>query len=286
MGKVLGAIGPAETKFISKQKMCFVGTAPLSAQGHVNISPKSPGTSVVVLDEHTVAYADLTGSGAETAAHILENQRMTIMFVNLEKGPPKILRLFGTGQVIIKENIDPDLLQKFPTEITSSYGFRCIYLLKVERISSSCGYSMPIMSFEKYRQTLHEVTNKEGPEGMKKYGILKNSFSIDGLPSIGKLRYEHNMNGQQDMIIPSSEEGYIYGKLVDKSDGNHNNRSDPYRHNIAALHSTISGKKWDWVSFSCGIFLGISIAGLLFVNFTSEIEAMLGKINISTENDL
>ena len=100
MGKVLDEIGPSEEEFISKQKVFFVGTAPLSAEHHVNVSPKAPGSSVKVLGPHKVAYADLTGSGSEAAAHVLENQRMCLMFCNLEEGPPKIVRLHGKAEMI------------------------------------------------------------------------------------------------------------------------------------------------------------------------------------------
>ena len=90
MGKVLEEIGSAETEFVAKQKVFFVATAPLDPDHHINISPKAPGDSLVILGPKKVAYADLCGSGCETAAHVLENGLMTIMMCNLEEGPPKI----------------------------------------------------------------------------------------------------------------------------------------------------------------------------------------------------
>ena len=115
---------------------------------------------------------------------------MTLMFCNLESGPPKILRLHGTAKVMIKENIPQDILTKFPDEIVSSHGFRAIYWLNVTRISSSCGYSLPVMTFVKQRQTLNGFFQHKGSDGMMDYNLFKNSFSIDGLPSLGLLRHD------------------------------------------------------------------------------------------------
>jgi hypothetical protein len=208
MGKVLDCISEKEEKFIRDQKVFFVATAPLSIDHHVNVSPKAPGTSVVVIDPRTVAYADLTGSGAETASHVVENGRMTLMFCNLEKGGPQILRLHGEARVVIKEEIPISLFNKFPKEITSSHGFRCIYILNVHRVSSSCGYSLPVMQFEKYRNTLEEVTEKLGDAAVKEFGVKKNSFSIDGLPSLGLLR------NKDKVIVEDPQDGFIFGKIT------------------------------------------------------------------------
>jgi hypothetical protein len=209
MGRVLESITEKETTFIRSQKVFFVATAALSADHHVNVSPMAPGTGVIVLDPHTVAYADLTGSGAETAAHVMENERMTLMFCNIEKGPPQILRLHGKARVVVKEEISPSMLETFPKEITTNKGFRCIYILKVHRISSSCGYSLPVMHFERCRKILDEFTEKKGEKGMDEYGIYKNSFSIDGLPSLGLIR------NKDKTIVPNPKDGYIFGKEVE-----------------------------------------------------------------------
>jgi hypothetical protein len=204
MGKVIESIGEQEEAFIVSQKVFFVATAPISPQHHISVSPKSQGC--VVLDPHTVAYADLTGSGAETAAHVLQNGRMTLMFCNIESGPPKILRLFGKAEVIMAEHVSKSLRAKFPVKITNSPGFRAVYKLRVHRISSSCGYSMPVMKFEKYRDTLNEWTEKKGKEGIFEYHTLKNSYSIDGLPSLALLREE------SPSTEPFLEEGYVRGR--------------------------------------------------------------------------
>lgn len=219
MGKVLDNISEKEETFIRKQKVFFVATAPLSGDHHVNVSPKAPGTSVIVINPHLVAYADLTGSGSETASHVLENGRITLMFCNLEAGPPQILRLYGTAKVVIKEEVPDSLLNRFPEEITTSFGFRCIYIVDVHRISSSCGYSLPIVEFEKYRQVLAEYTTRKGKEGMDEYGVQKNSFSIDGLPSLAHLR------NKGKIIAPDPQEGYVFGKEVANGVLSSNHRS-------------------------------------------------------------
>jgi hypothetical protein len=148
----------------------------------------------------------LTGSGAETAAHVLQNGRMTLMFCNIEAGPPKILRLFGKAEVIMAEHVSKSLRAKFPTKMTNNPGFRAVYKLSVYRISSSCGYSMPVMKFEKYRETLDEWTENKGKEGIFDYHTLKNSYSIDGLPSLALLREE------SPSTEPFLEDGYVLGR--------------------------------------------------------------------------
>jgi hypothetical protein len=210
MGKLLDQIGSSEAAFIARQNVFFVATAPLSDSHHVNLSPKAPGSSLVVLDPHTVGYIDLTGSGAETAAHVLENGRMTLLFCNLEEGPPKILRLYGTAQLIVKEDVDPILLAKFPEAFTKNPGFRCIFLLTVNRITSSCGYSLPIMTYQRTRSTLDEYAERRGSEGMKDYCLYNNSFSIDGLPSVAQLRNPNVTIGAKP------EDGYVRGEVIAK----------------------------------------------------------------------
>eukprot|EP00980_Cylindrotheca_fusiformis_P001369 scaffold343_cov94-Cylindrotheca_fusiformis.AAC.5 len=215
MGKVLDCIGDQDVEFIEKQKVFFVATAPLSKDHHVNVSPKSPGSSLVILDPHKVAYLDLTGSGSESAAHVLENGRMTILFCNLEEGPPKILRLHGTAKVVLREDADTDLLSKFPTDLTSSPGFRAVFVVQLNRVSLSCGFSMPVMKFESYRQILKNKTEGQGRQKMLDYNIKMNSFSIDGMLSIGVLRTEREQAGYRIMRKPT--DGYVYGVKVPKN---------------------------------------------------------------------
>lgn len=226
MGKLLDEIGSGEADFIAKQKVFFVATAPLDKKHHINLSPKAPGSSVVVLGPHKIAYADLTGSGAETAAHVMENQRMTLLFCNLEDGPPKILRLYGTAELIIREEVEPSLLEKFPEKMTQNPGFRSVFVLNVERVSSSCGYSLPVMTYQKTRATLDEFAERKGLEGVKDYCLFNNSFSIDGLPSVAQLR---NPNVK---IVPKPEDGYIHGEVSGGSASN----AGPSK--LVSFHST------------------------------------------------
>lgn len=210
MGKVVSEIGESEAAFIASQKLFYVATAPLSQHHHVNVSPKANGC--VVVDPHTVVYADLTGSGAETAAHVIQNGRMTLMFCNIEAGSPCILRLYGTAEVLVAENVPDSLRQKLnlPAEVVNSAGFRALYKLHVHRVARSCGYSLPIMEFRQYRTTLEDWSGKKGHEAMHAYVTLKNSFSIDGLPSLGLLRSD------APNVEPVLEEGYVLGKSVNK----------------------------------------------------------------------
>ncbi|KAL3944754.1 MAG: hypothetical protein SGBAC_001173 [Bacillariaceae sp.] len=211
MGKLLDSIREHDVEFMAKQKVFFVATAPLSPHHRVNVSPKAPGTSLVVLSPHKVAYLDLTGSGSETAAHLAENGRMTILFCHLEEGPPRLMRLHGTAQVLLKEKADADLLSKFPPSLTSHPGFRAIYVMDVDRISSSCGYSMPIFnSFDRYRTKLDDWCENKGAEGIADYSLTKNSFSIDGMPSLAVLKSQQGSS--QYRINPKPTDGYIHGE--------------------------------------------------------------------------
>jgi len=262
MGKLLCEIGPNEEAFIAKQKVFFVATAPLHGEHHVNLSPKAPGSSLVVLGPHKVGYIDFTGSGAETAAHVIENGRMTIMCCNLEDGPPKILRMYGKANLIIKEDVDPNLLTKFPDVLTQNPGFRSIFLLTVERISSSCGYSLPIMKYEKTRATLDEYSERKGEEGMKDYCLYKNSFSIDGLPSVAQLRNPNVTIG------PKSEEGYILGEIIAKEKPSQPLMS--YPKDMVQMQNSSSKSTWTifllslLLAFVCGNIFALEILPTLY----------------------
>src|ERR687889_401149 len=117
MAKVFDGIDEHLRRWIARQALFFVATAPLSEDGHVNVSPKGPIGSLKVLDDHTVAYLDVVGSGAETIAHIRENGRVVVMLCAFD-GPPRILRLHGTGEILL-----------------------------VTRIADSCGYGVPLMDY-------------------------------------------------------------------------------------------------------------------------------------------
>jgi hypothetical protein len=156
-----------------------VATAPLDGNGHINCSPKG-GDTFRVLDAHTVAWQDLTGSGIETLAHLRENSRILIMFCAFS-GPPKIVRLHGRGEAILPDQADYEtLLQLFP----GNPGIRSIIRVKIERISDSCGYGVPLMDFRAERENLERWTLAKTGEELYVYQQQHNTSSIDGLPGL------------------------------------------------------------------------------------------------------
>ena len=170
-----------------EQSIYFVGTAPLDAEGLVNVSPKGGAGTFSVLGEKTVAYLDFAGSGAETIAHLKENGRIVLMFCAFE-GRPKIVRLHGRGRAIqTGEDRFKELLQAFPDSDVPEEGLRSIIEVDVERIASSCGYSVPLMSFEGWRPNRDlwiEKKLKDSPDGVKEYIKDRNTLSLDGLPAV------------------------------------------------------------------------------------------------------
>lgn len=179
MGKIYETITPDLVKWISEQKVFFVATAPLSADGHVNCSPKG-GDALRVLGPREVAYADLTGSGIETVAHLRENGRIVVMFCAFEGGP-KIIRLHGRGVVVAPGDSDFSRLEReFPPQV----GLRTIIRVEVTRIADSCGFAVPFMDFVEPRNVLDQYSEKLGEEGLADYRARKNRVSIDGLPGL------------------------------------------------------------------------------------------------------
>jgi hypothetical protein len=164
--------------WIARQRLFFVATAPLTPDGHINASPKG-GEAFRVLGPMEVAYQDYTGSGAETAAHLRENGRIAIMFCAFE-GPPKIVRLHGRGTVITPGHARfAELASHFPP----NPGTRAFVHVSVSRVSSSCGYSVPLFDYREQRDALNEWATKQGPEKLQAYRASKNQKSIDGLPA-------------------------------------------------------------------------------------------------------
>jgi len=159
--------------------MYFVATAPLDTDGHVNVSPKGLDT-FRVLDERTVAYLDLTGSGIETVAHLRENGRIVVMFCAFQ-GPPKILRLHGRGRVVEPRDAEFAALQGLFPAYEST---RAIIVVNVQRVSESCGFGVPLMKVEGERDQLRAWARKKRPEGLAQYRAEKNRVSVDGLPGI------------------------------------------------------------------------------------------------------
>jgi hypothetical protein len=177
MATLFETISPELTDWIGKQKIYFVSTAPLMADGHINCSPKGLD-SLRVLGPRSVAYLDLTGSGVETIAHLRENGRIVIMFCAFQ-GPPKIVRLHGRGTVLTPDGAKfHELKPDFP----DLPGIRSIIHIDVTRISDSCGFGVPTFDTVEHRQTLIKAHTVKGEAGLVDYRRRKNATSIDGLP--------------------------------------------------------------------------------------------------------
>ena len=189
MGRTYDAIDDRWAAWIARQPLFFVGTAPLDAGGHVNVSPKGPIGTLRVLGPHEVAYLDVVGSGAETIAHLRENGRIVVMLCAFD-GPPRILRLHGRGEAVLPE--DPRY-----AELVGRAGFeepgdsaanRAVIRVDVDRVADSCGYGVPLMAYEGERE--HHVKSVEkrlrtqGPGAYVAYQDRHNTQSIDGLPAV------------------------------------------------------------------------------------------------------
>ena len=182
MGKIFETIDAKLRSFIEAQKMYFVATAPLSGEGHVNLSPKGLD-SFRILGPNTVAYLDLTGSGAETIAHLKENGRICIMFCAFQ-GPGRILRLYGKGSVTEKGSPDFEAdaapFEKLP-------GARSIITIEVTRIADSCGWGVPFYEFTGDRDQYTRFAENTSEDKMAEIQKTGNALSIDGLPAFGKV---------------------------------------------------------------------------------------------------
>jgi len=166
--------------WIERQPMFFVASAPLAADGRVNVSPKGPIGTFAVLGPNQVAYLDFFGSGAETVAHLRENGRITVMFCAFE-GPPRILRLHGQGTVLPADAVAFDTDPPPGTE-------RAVIRVDVERIADSCGYGVPVMEYvgtrPQYPAWAETKLRKGGEHALEEYMAEENAVSIDGLPAV------------------------------------------------------------------------------------------------------
>lgn len=181
MGKTYDQLDQKLSDFIAKQKMFFVATAPLSGEGHVNLSPKGYD-AFRVLGPRKVAYCDLGGSGIETVAHIRENGRVTIMFCAFE-GPALILRLYGRGSVMqFDEPGFAEQMKLFPAIERA----RNIVTVDVERIADSCGWGVPFFEFKEQRDQLKRWVDHFPQDELDAKRYKSNAQSIDGLPGIRK----------------------------------------------------------------------------------------------------
>lgn len=183
MSAVYDAIDEALAHFIERQPLFFVGTAPRADDGHINLSPKGVRGTWCVLDSNRVAYLDFTGSGIETIAHLRENGRVVLLFCAFS-GPPKIVRIHGTGEPVFTD--DPrygELRSRFGA-FDNDHAVRSIIVVTAKRISDACGYGVPRMSFRGDRENLRALHGTRSAEELAAYREKKNRRSLDGLPGM------------------------------------------------------------------------------------------------------
>lgn len=165
--------------FLLRQKVFF--TASAAAEGRVNLSPKGLD-ALRVLNERSVAYLDLTGSGNETAAHLGADGRLTLMACAFE-GPPLILRLYGRGRIAPRGDDEYQRLLGAHFGGQEPPGARQIVILDIELVQTSCGFGVPILRFEEERPSLVRWAESKGEDGLKAYRRDNNRVSLDGLPT-------------------------------------------------------------------------------------------------------
>ena len=176
IGKEHDQITADHKAFIENQRMFFVCTAPLSTEGHINLSPKG-FDCFRILSPSRVGYLDIVGSGNETSAHLLENGRITFMFCAFD-GPPKILRLYGKGFSVLPGDNEWDELSKQFTILPAT---RQIIVADIFKVKSSCGFGIPLYDYRDERDHAFKWAEKKGEEGLEEYKKEKNMVSIDGL---------------------------------------------------------------------------------------------------------
>ena len=182
MADVFERIDGALRTWIERQHVYFIATAPRADEGFINCSPKGLD-SLRVLDERTVAYLDLTGSGVETIAHLKENGRIVVMLCAFD-GPPRIVRLHGRGSIVHPGDAEfSSLVATFPPRS----GVRSVIRVDVTRISDSCGYAVPLMDFVEDREAMTKWAEKKGPDGIVDYQRTRNAHSLDGLAGVDWL---------------------------------------------------------------------------------------------------
>ena len=183
MAKQFEALNPDHRDFIQRQSIFFVSSA--TAGSRVNISPREI-SALRIVDDNSVIYLDRTGSGNETAAHMLADGRLTIMFCAFT-GPPQIMRLYGTGTSVGWENAEfEDLISQYYGG-SKPLGTRQIMRLKFDLVQTSCGYGVPLFEYKGDRNAIENWHENKGPDGIQSYWEQKNLSSIDGLPTGLKL---------------------------------------------------------------------------------------------------
>ena len=180
MAKTFPGIDDKLAGFLADQPVFFVATAPSEADGHINLSPKGVTGTFRILDPMTVAYLDFVGSGIETVAHLRDNGRIVIMFCAFS-GPPRIVRLHGHGVAVLASDVGfSDLAGQFPP----LPGVRSVVKVSLDRVSDSCGFGVPLMTYDADRSQMAEWALRKGEEGLVEYQATKNAISIDGLPGL------------------------------------------------------------------------------------------------------
>lgn len=173
MGDRFDKLGEKHISFIEEQKIYFVGTA--ATEGFVNVSPKGMD-SFRVLNENRVAWVNLTGSGNESAAHVLDNDRMTVMFCSFEK-QPMILRLYGRAKVYHERDAEwSGLLELFPDYVSA----RQVFVVDIEMVQGSCGFAVPYYEYKEQRPTLQRWAENKGRDGVLEYQSNRNRISLNG----------------------------------------------------------------------------------------------------------
>jgi hypothetical protein len=193
MAKVFDEIDDHMRGGIERQPLFFVASAPLDPGGHVNVSPKGPIGSLAVLGPRRVAYLDVHGSGTETLAHLRENGRICVMFCAFE-GPPRIVRLHGSGRAVLKDDPKFEELhaQAAFEDASIPEARRSIVVVDVERIGDSCGYGVPLMSLEGHREhhalsSTKRLRTTGGPDEYEAFQRKRGARSLDGLPAFEDL---------------------------------------------------------------------------------------------------
>lgn len=182
MGRFATELEPDWGAFILRQQVFFVATAPLEAQGHVNLSPKGLG-SFTILDAQHVAWLDLVGSGIETVAQLKQNGRIVMLFCAFE-GPPLILRLYGRGEVIEPHHAD---FESLCARFENCSGVRTVIRVALDRVSESCGMGVPRFDYIGQRTELPAMYAGRTPEELRDYVARNNARSIDDLPGLSPL---------------------------------------------------------------------------------------------------
>ncbi len=190
MGREYEEIDDRWAEWIARQPMFFVATAPLDREGHVNVSPKGPAGALRVLGPREVCYLDVGGSGAETIAHLRENGRIVVMLCAFD-GPPRILRLHGTGTVVPPGGERFEELSAGLPSIGPPAATRAVVVVAVERIADSCGYGVPLMEKvgdrDHYELSVAKRLRTGGPDALVRRRAEVNGRSIDGLPALDGL---------------------------------------------------------------------------------------------------